>query len=93
MFECRNNNVSSYICPGTHYTLCVTCNEENITILLLFYEDLAFLAYSYLNNNDTYEYVILDIKPENLLISKNDVLKLCDFGKYFQSFFLIQYIS
>ena len=25
---------------------------------------------------------IIDIKPENLLIGKNDVLKLCDFGKY-----------
>lgn len=23
-----------------------------------------------------------DIKPENLLISHNDVLKLCDFGKF-----------
>ena len=28
-------------------------------------------------------FIFLDIKPENLLISKNDVLKLCDFGKYF----------
>ena len=26
--------------------------------------------------------LFLDIKPENLLISKNDILKLCDFGKY-----------
>lgn len=23
-----------------------------------------------------------DIKPENLLISSNDILKLCDFGKF-----------
>ena len=23
-----------------------------------------------------------DIKPENLLIGSNDVLKLCDFGEY-----------
>lgn len=24
-----------------------------------------------------------DIKPENLLISSDDILKLCDFGKFF----------
>ena len=30
-----------------------------------------------------------DIKPENLLISKNGILKLCDFGKVKNSFEIV----
>ena len=32
--------------------------------------------------NDINFFFISDIKPENLLISKDDTLKLCDFGKF-----------
>lgn len=34
-----------------------------------------------------------DIKPENLLISSDDILKLCDFGKSFCHIILKKHLS
>jgi len=46
-------------------------------------EQVRYLSYQLFNAINwchTHEIIHRDIKPENLLISKNFILKLCDFG-------------
>ena len=52
------------------------------------YKNYALRIFLTLNYHTSCFYVT-DIKPENLLISKNNVLKLCDFGKYCGLFGLV----